>query len=94
MKLKVLIRVVLINMLFVLHSANAAVETVDVMVLYDNAATTVKQGKDMPAAIASLVENANVTYKNSGVNIKLRVVHQAKISVSSGIPFLVIRYMV
>jgi hypothetical protein len=84
MKLKIFLKAILMGMLFMLHSAHAAIETVDVLVLYDNAATTVNQGKDMPAAAASLIENANATYKNSAVNIKLRIVHLEKISVSGG----------
>jgi hypothetical protein len=85
MKLKIFVKtIILLASLFTLHPVYAATETVDVLVLYDNAATSVKQGNDMPVAAASFVEFANATYKNSSVNIKLRIVHLEKIAISGG----------
>ena len=82
MKLKVPVKTLLAFMLFTLSPAYAAIQTIDVLVVYPQVATTVTEGKDMPVTVASRIENANQTYKNSEVNLKLRVVHLEKIAIS------------
>lgn len=68
--------------LFTVSPVYAAKKIVDVMVVYPNQATTVTQGRDIPALAASYVEYANQTYKNSNVGIQLRLVHLRKVAIS------------
>ena len=82
MKSKAIVQAMLIFMLFTVSPVYAAKQIVDVMVVYPNQATTVTQGKDIPALAASYIEYANQTYKNSNVDIQLRLVHLRKVSVS------------
>lgn len=82
MKLKALVQAMLMFLLFTATSVYAAKKIVDVMVVYPNQATTVTQGRDIPALAASYIEYANQTYKNSNVDVQLRLVHLRKVSVS------------
>ncbi len=84
MKLSTLFKAGLLFALFAIKPAYAAIQTIDVLVTYDNRATTVTQGKDMPALAAAFIEYANQTYKRSSVGLKLRLVGLKKVSVSSG----------
>ncbi len=82
MKFIASLQAMLVFMLFWVSPAFAAKKTVDVMVVYPSQATTVTQGKDIPALAASYIEYANKTYRNSNVDIKLRLVHLRKVSIS------------
>jgi hypothetical protein len=82
MKIIALLQAMLMFMLFAGSPAFAAKKTVDVLVVYPNQATTVTQGRDIPALAASYIEYANQTYINSNVDIKLRLVHLRKVSIS------------
>ncbi|MEE9396241.1 MAG: zinc-dependent metalloprotease family protein [Methylococcales bacterium] len=83
MKLFPLIKLVSVSLVLFasfVSTAFSAVQTVDVLVVHSNAATTVTQGRDMPALAASFVEYANKAYKNSQVNIRFRLVHIEKVA--------------
>jgi len=84
MKFSALLKAGLLFTLFALKPAYAATQVIDVLVTYDNRATTVTQGKDMPALAAAFIEYANQTYKRSSVGLKLRLVGLKKVSIASG----------
>ena len=48
--------------------------TIDVLVVYSDTAADVVPGGDMPARIASMIAYSNGAYRNSGVDIELRLV--------------------
>ncbi len=84
MKLSALFKAGLLFTLITIKPAFAATQTLDVLITYDNRATTVTQGKDMPALAATFIAYANQTYKRSNVGLKLRMVALKKVSVASG----------
>jgi len=82
MKLKVSINALLTLILFTsLSPAFAVVHTIDVMVVYPHHATLMPEGRDMPSRVALLIANANQSYKESKVNIRLRVVHLKEVAI-------------
>jgi hypothetical protein len=82
MKLKNLINASLTLILFTsLSPAFAAVHIIDVMVVYPHHATLVREGRDMPTRVALLIANANQSYKESKVNIRLRAVHLKEVAI-------------
>lgn len=57
-------------------AAQAAPQTVDIMVLYTKDAQDLPNGRDIDARIASYIEYANSAYTKSGSNLRLRLVHK------------------
>ncbi|TRX75243.1 carbohydrate-binding protein [Pseudomonas mangiferae] len=56
--------------------AQAAPQTVDVLVLYTADAVAHRNGRDIDARIASYIEFANRAYEKSGVDLRMRLVHK------------------
>ncbi|WP_276583957.1 zinc-dependent metalloprotease family protein [Pseudomonas sp. RIT-PI-AD] len=56
--------------------AQAAPQTVDVLVLYTPDAVANRNGRDIDARIASYIEFANRAYEKSGVDLRMRLVHK------------------
>lgn len=59
--------------------AFAAPQTVDIMVLYTDAATKTSNGRDIDARIASYIEYSNTAYAQSNIDLRLRLVHKQKL---------------
>lgn len=61
-------------------TAQAAPETIDVLVLYQPEVSQTTNGRDINARIVSYIEYNNQAYINSGVNLRLRLVAAKPIS--------------
>jgi hypothetical protein len=81
MKLNSLSNAIVTLLLLAISPANAAIHTVDVMVVYPHHVTTVPAGRDVPARVATLITFANQAYKQSNVNIRLRLVHLKEVAI-------------
>ena len=65
-------------------ASNSAAETIDVLVLYNDAAVNTTPGGDMPARVASMISYSNGAYENSGVDMELRLVGLERYNPSYG----------
>jgi hypothetical protein len=81
MKLNSLSNAIVTLLLLAISPANAAIHTVDVMMVYPHHVTTVPAGRDVPARVASLITFANQAYAQSNVNIRLRLVHLKEVAI-------------
>ncbi|MES2817688.1 MAG: zinc-dependent metalloprotease family protein [Pseudomonadota bacterium] len=61
------------------QAAQAAPQTVDIMVLYTQGAMENRNGRDIDARIATYIEYANTAYAKSGIDLRLRLVHKQKL---------------
>jgi hypothetical protein len=81
MKLNSLSNAIVTLLLLAISPANAAIHTVDVMVVYPHHVNTVPAGRDVPMRVAMLIMSANQAYAQSNVNIRLRLVHLKEVAI-------------